>query len=160
MFAAPHPANLSASLRLRPDRLPGLGDWLGESSEGAEVDVWETEAGGGTGTLQLSLWESLQTVRVLPVDPWYFPLCRLHDRGPGHLSWGLGRSSGGQELWGGLLVPGWHHQLGHRLWREVSGLWCHEESCALRIYCYSNRPGVYTRISVFLNWISRNISDN
>ena len=43
---------------------------------------------------------------------------------------------------------------------RACGLWCHEESGAVRIYCYSNRPGVYTRISVFLNWISRNISDN
>ena len=39
IFAAPHPADLSASTRRGPGRLPGLGDWLGQSPEGAEVDV-------------------------------------------------------------------------------------------------------------------------
>ena len=39
------------------------------------------------------------------------------------MSRGLWRSPGGQEQQGQLLVPRRHHQLGHRLWREVS---CHQ----------------------------------
>ena len=55
VFAAPHSADLSASSRRGPGGVPGLGHRLGETTEGPEVDVGQTEAGGGPRTLKLSL---------------------------------------------------------------------------------------------------------
>ena len=55
VFAAPHSADLSASSRRGPGGVLGLGHRLGETTEGPEVDVGQTEAGGGPRTLKLSL---------------------------------------------------------------------------------------------------------